>query len=134
MATELESILASASMQAFNAAPTEQIFRQLEAGLTQLSRDQYFIGMHLDVTRLTVSAMVKLFISKGILTEEEWATQYEKEVLEVMRKHQEEMNKLAHQEQAIIPNIEKPEEPEDSIEINSDVVLPSEKNEVIKFG
>jgi hypothetical protein len=125
-----QGILPSAKMQSAMEEAIGPVVQEMQAigeGLVQLAQAQQHIGVALDITRLSMYALVKMLVEKNIIQENEWKAVYERDVISRMKDLQKEiMEKTA--EAPIANDTQKDEQ-----EPESDVVLPSEKNNVIKF-
>ncbi len=113
------------------------VVRNLEQGLGHIAQNQYTLGMGIDTTRLTIAALVNMLVSKGIVTMEEWEAMYQKDVVEKINEYQKQMQeeamKQAEAERQQIEELAQPTNQEPEQVVDSDVVLPSERGNVIRF-
>ena len=138
------SAVAKAASSAFGILDSgmQNLFRMLN----QLWQDLSKVAINSDVSAMRIRMLSKILIDKGMLTEEELVKYTETEVTEPLKKMQqdaeEEMKKLAEEEAAKTeepppapepPPVNMIKEGSTEPEPASDVVLASERNNVIQF-
>ena len=113
-------------------APLVNHINSVSQGMMRVVDAQQNIAMTLDVTRLTMFTLVEMLIEKDVFTKEEWDGKYQIGVVEKIKKAQEEFESNMRAAQAAQAAQDAKEEAVENTS-NSDVILPSERGEVVRF-
>lgn len=140
MDTAMRQLFAASKQIEPNMQMLIQSMQNMEQGLMEIGRDQQILATSLDACRLTQHMMFRMLTEKGIMTQEEVEERYKAEVVAPMQKMQEEIIMKIKAAQEAASNLIEPSSPVEELvpevkeeEVVSDVVLPSERNNVIVF-
>jgi hypothetical protein len=120
------------------------IVGKLDKGMLDVVRGQNSMAFALDALRLTILLIIDILKEKDIITEEEWKTRYQNNVvdkIEAVKKQMMADAQAAYQaamteaQQQVYDEQVQEDECTECTECNkhSDIVLPSERSEVKKF-
>jgi hypothetical protein len=129
-----------------------QAIQAMDGGMMQMQDIMQRLGQGLDIAHLQLRMITNILVDKNIITIEELKEQYQTDVVDELKKvraaQEEKMKEAMEQAQAGVQTRDtkehdctectschnhEEEEVEESEAVESDVVLPSERNETVKF-